>query len=722
MIDEFIDCYKFLCKYLDIEVNLPPMNIIKNLGDPEVEILYLSGLRQKEVFLSENWWKHNGSVMLGKLKDGTPIVLIPHIVWGYSLYNPKNGTTKKVNAHSAAEIENSAAEIYCTFPSKSIKFKDIIKLIHRENLYRDIFIVLLCCFAASIIQVLPAIMSEEIFDTIIPENMRIMLIEIVIILIVFELVNIGFNILKNLGISRIGTRVGLSVHAALCDRLLYLKMPFFNRYTTGEVLEKIKGIEKIKKMLFEKNLEIIITNLFVFVQIAVLFNYCAEITPWVLLMFAGLIAVHIFACLKKYKISQKLTAAENKAATFVHQSINGMHRVMVSCAEERIYNIWNSYEADKRKYKSKIKKIDNALNSLNKTFKIFSTAIVYLLIINVADISMGAFIAYIATFFILQYSVTEILKVLKTFPELTAVYNNIKPILKSPAEYRTLKSVPANICGSIELNHVAFRYDEFGRTILEDISFMVKEGECVGILGSSGSGKSTLLKLLLGFFDPTAGKIYYGGHDLETIDLRYLRKNLSVVMQNGCLTVGDIYGNIAGEENISVVEVLEIIKKVGLEETIAVLPKGIYTKLEECQLSPGEMQKLLVARAIAKKSKIIFLDEATSSLDNESQNKIVESIKNISATRIIIAQRLETVKVCDRIIVIENGRVVNEGSYEEIVTMSVESNISEAERKIQRSSRAKIAGTANEKDEEIFRKLNEEIDRLREEKRLLTGR
>ena len=190
-----------------------------------------------------------------------------------------------------------------TFAPQSLKPIDIAKFIHREKLYANAIIILLCCFIASVIQAVPAILSEEIFNTIIPGNMRHMLFEIIIILTVFELVNIGFSILTNLGISAIGARAGLSVHTALCDRLLHLKMPFFNKYTSGEILEKIKGIDRIKKLFIENNLKIIVFNMFVIIEVAILFKYCAQITPYVLLMFAGLIIVYIAAGSKKYKLN-----------------------------------------------------------------------------------------------------------------------------------------------------------------------------------------------------------------------------------------------------------------------------------------------------------------------------------------------------------------------------------------------------------------------------------
>jgi len=664
MTDYFIESFKALCNYLNIEVNLPSMNIIKNLGDPEREALYLSGIRHKGVVLEKNWWKYNNGPMMGKLKDGTSIAILPHAISGYRIYDPKTNTTKKINAKIAANIDADAIVIYRTLPPESINFKSFSEFILGEKLNKEMIIILLCSLIAAVIQVIPALLSEEVFNTIIPENMRGKLFEIVVILIIFELANIGFLILINLGISRISIKAGLAAHTALCDRLIYLKMPFFNKYTAGELLQKIICIDKIKKILLDKNFKVIIFNLFIVVNIFVLFKFCAEITPIVLIMFGGLSAVYAYAGNKKYKINLKLIEAQNKAATFTHQSISGIHRIIASCAQDRIYNIWNSLETKKRLLKNRLNNIDSVLDSFLSVFKILSAAAVYLLIINVDNITMGSFIAFLSAFYIMQNSVFEMLGVLNTFPELMAEYKNIKPVLEAIPEYNILKSVPAEIPECIELNHVTFKYDDFGQTVINDISLKINKGESVGILGSSGSGKSTLLKLLMGFYSPTAGKIYYGGYDLETLNLRYLRKNMSVVMQNSSFIVGDIYDNIiCKDKTLDEDKIIEILKNVGLLETILELPDGLRTKLERCKLSPGETQKLLIARAIAKKSKFIFLDEATSSLDNESQCQIFKSLKYIPAVKVIIAQRLETVKDCDRIFVMEQGRIIKRENY-----------------------------------------------------------
>jgi ABC-type bacteriocin/lantibiotic exporter with double-glycine peptidase domain len=172
----------------------------------------------------------------------------------------------------------------------------------------------------------------------------------------------------------------------------------------------------------------------------------------------------------------------------------------------------------------------------------------------------------------------------------------------------------------------------------------------------------------MGFYELTGGKIFYGGYDLETIDMRYLRKQMGVVLQNGRLAVGDIYSNISdNDDSISHDDVMDALCNVGLEEKINALPNGIHTTLEQSPFSEGEKQRLLIARAIVKKNKFIFLDEATSSLDNISQGIILRNIKNVPATKIIIVQKISAARYCDKIIVIEKGKIAMQGTYDQII-------------------------------------------------------
>ncbi|MDR1376094.1 MAG: ABC transporter ATP-binding protein/permease, partial [Synergistaceae bacterium] len=619
--NEDIKVCKVLCDYLKVEPRLPFKDTARNAGNPAKEILYLSGIRYKDVLLPENWWKHNNGAMLAHLKDGTPVTLMPRRISGYLVYDPKQNATFKVDEALASKLELKATAVFRTFPTKKMGLKDIVSFILGEHIYKEIAVILLCSFLANVIQVIPAIVSEQIFDVIVPENLQAMLLEVIMILIAFEIANIGFSIVVNLGVSRINTKIGLAMQTALWDRLLSLRIPFFDKFTTGELLQKIKGIDEAKNMISMKTMRIILANLFSFINIIMLFKFNSQVSPYVLLMFLGLFLVYFFAGMDKYKLFKRHTDLENKSMSFSHQCVRGIHRIKVSCAEERIFNIWSVYEADKRAVKSRIKMIDAALSSFQLFFDFASTAAVYFLIAQTRDVAMGMFIAYISTFLLFQKSMRTLLGALNILPEFISVCVNVKPILDAEPEYNALKAIPKDMRGTLEVNHAVFRYGDYGRTILNGISFRVEEGESVGVVGLSGGGKSTLLKLLMGFYDLTAGKIYYGGYDLETIDLRYLRKHMGVALQNSGLLVGDIYGNIS--ENDTGVEhaaVVDAIATVGLTDMVDALPNGLRTRLEHCDLSDGEKQRLMIARAIAKKNKFLFLDEATSSLDNISQN------------------------------------------------------------------------------------------------------
>ena len=217
---------------------------------------------------------------------------------------------------------------------------------------------------------------------------------------------------------------------------------------------------------------------------------------------------------------------------------------------------------------------------------------------------------------------------------------------------------------------MVFSYDKSGARVLNGIDLDIAPGEYVGIVGASGSGKSTLLKLLLGFEKPDEGRVCYDGKDLRQLDKREVRKQLGVVLQNGRLIAGSIYENITiTAPHATMEEVRAVIEAVGLKDDIAQMPMGVHTVLSESSgtISGGPQQRILIARAIAPKPRILIFDEATSALDNVTQAAVCESLERMNVTRIVVAHRLSTVRNCDRILVLDNGKIAEEGSYESLM-------------------------------------------------------
>jgi ABC-type bacteriocin/lantibiotic exporter with double-glycine peptidase domain len=219
---------------------------------------------------------------------------------------------------------------------------------------------------------------------------------------------------------------------------------------------------------------------------------------------------------------------------------------------------------------------------------------------------------------------------------------------------------------------VIFRYLKDGPAILNNLSLRIRPGEYVALVGGSGSGKSTLLRLLLGFEKPESGSVFYDGHDLASLDIREVRQQVGVVLQSSKLMPTDIYRNIIGSRNLTVNDAWEAARMAGLDRDIKNMPMGMHTVVSEGggTFSGGQRQRLMIARALVNKPRIIFFDEATSALDNETQRIVTQSMDSMQATRIVIAHRLSTIVNADRIFVLHFGELVQSGSYDELMNQT----------------------------------------------------
>jgi ABC-type bacteriocin/lantibiotic exporter with double-glycine peptidase domain len=250
------------------------------------------------------------------------------------------------------------------------------------------------------------------------------------------------------------------------------------------------------------------------------------------------------------------------------------------------------------------------------------------------------------------------------------IFGLVKPILQEKPEISEGKQVIQRLAGGIELNNVTFRYSENMPVILDGLSFKIRPGQYVAIVGKTGCGKSTLMRILLGFETPNKGAVYYDGQDISKIDLKSLRRKIGVVMQNGKLFSGDIYSNIViSAPQLTMDDAWKAAELAGIADDIRKMPMEMNTMISEGSggISGGQRQRLMIARAIAPKPKILMFDEATSALDNITQKKVSESLDALKCTRIVIAHRLSTIMQCDRILVLDKGKIIEDGSYEELI-------------------------------------------------------
>jgi len=285
--------------------------------------------------------------------------------------------------------------------------------------------------------------------------------------------------------------------------------------------------------------------------------------------------------------------------------------------------------------------------------------------LNVED-----YYAFTSSFALVSSSFASLAALTSTFSEIKPCLDMVKPLLEVEPEMSENKHVLTSLKGNIELSNVSFRYSDDMPNIVDGLSLKIKAGEYVAIVGKTGCGKTTLLRLLLGFEKPQKGSIYYDGKDINSVDLKSLRRHIGTVMQNSKLFLGDIYSNIViASPQLTLDEAWQAAEMAQVADDIKAMPMGMNTYISEGQggISGGQKQRLIIARAIASRPKVLMFDEATSALDNITQKKISQSIDELKCTRIVIAHRLSTIRNADRIIYLEDGKIQEEGTYEELI-------------------------------------------------------
>jgi ABC-type bacteriocin/lantibiotic exporter with double-glycine peptidase domain len=283
-------------------------------------------------------------------------------------------------------------------------------------------------------------------------------------------------------------------------------------------------------------------------------------------------------------------------------------------------------------------------------------------------LTTGTFLAFHAAFGMLTAGATSLSNTVVDLLEVGPLWERAKPILAATPEVDTTKVNPGRLSGKLVLDQVTFRYQEHGPVVLDKVSLHAEPGEFIALVGPSGSGKSTILRMLLGFDTPESGAVYYDDQELSRLDITAVRRQLGTVLQQSRIIAATIFDNIAGGGLLTPEAAWEAVRAAGLAEDIAAMPMGLHTWVSEgCStLSGGQRQRLLIARALARQPAMILFDEATSALDNRTQAVVTASLARLQVTRLVIAHRLSTIRHADRIYVLQQGRVVQQGRFAEL--------------------------------------------------------
>lgn len=655
-----------------IRIETPVTTELHNRQMHPVEaIARASHFRVRRVLLRDDWWKSDGGPLLGFLtENGTPVALYKQKGVTYYLYNPLDQTQQIVTPTLAETVAPHGFSFYRPFPAQALTMWELFKFGLRGHLF-DLRAMLFVSLLLSLLGLIIPLVTSFIFDSVIPSGNQSQLIQMALALGVVALVSALFQASQNLLILRLQGKTSSVIQASVWDRLLNLPASFFRDYTAGDLGQRAMGIDTINQLLSTSTITAVLSGVFSVSNFFLMLSYDTHLAWVATLLVVIALGATLFAGYTQLQYQRQLVNAQGELSGLVLQIVSGITKFRAAGVEEHAFATWANRFARMRQTSTQARTTANRYAVFNGVFAIVTSITIYAVMIFALEqtLTVGTFLGFNAAFGQFLTAVLSLGSTAITILNVIPVYERAKPILQSLPEVDELKKHPGTLTGSIEISNLTFRYGPEDPLVLRDVNIEIKPGEFVAIVGSSGSGKSTLLRLLLGFEKPAAGMIRYNGHDLANLDMQALRRQIGVVLQDGSVLGGSIYENIVGSSHLTIDDAWEAARLAGLEEDVRKMPMQLHTVITAGggTLSGGQYQRLLIARALARKPRILFLDEATSALDNQTQKKVSDSLENLQATRLVIAHRLSTIMKADKIVVLDKGTIVQSGTYSELL-------------------------------------------------------
>ncbi len=644
-----------------------------NITDRNEQLEYLlrpHGIMRRTVTLSKGWYKDAIGAMLGIRKsDGMVIALIPTGFSGYCYRDMETGKHVKINGKNQGLFEEEAIAFYKPLPLKALGISDLLRYILGTISPADFVMTGASALAVTLIGMLSPKLNNLLFSRVIEDGSTQILLAITVFMICVTLSSLLINGVKSLIIARINTKMSISVQAAIMSRLMSLPAGFFKNYSSGELSARAQCSNSLCEMLVSVALTTGLTSVFSLVYISQIFVYAPALVVPSLIITLATVAFTVASAFAQMKVSKKKMELSSKESGMSYALISGVQKIKLSGAEMRAFARWGNLYAEEARLAYNPPMFLKINSVISSAISLAGTLMMYWIAVS-SGVSVADYYAFNTAYGMVSGAFISLAGIALTVAQIKPIMDMVEPILKAVPEISEGKQMITRLSGSIELNNVSFRYNENMPLVIDDLSLKIRPGQYVAIVGATGCGKSTLLRLMLGFELPQKGAVYVDGKDIAAVDLKSLRRNIGVVMQNGKLFTGDIFSNIIiSAPWLTMDEAWHAAELSGIAEDIRRMPMGMHTMISEGSggISGGQRQRLMIARAIAPKPSVLMFDEATSALDNLTQKTVSESLDSLKCTRIVIAHRLSTIKQCDRILVLDKGKIIEDGTYDELI-------------------------------------------------------
>lgn len=640
-----------------------------------VDILESSAVRARRVSLKaeENWWRNKSTALLAfRAQDGQPVALLPRMFGGYKLIDPATRGSSRVSPELAKTLAKHAWVFYPPLPSASATPAQLLRMgLHRSgaNLVR----LVLAGLPAGLLKLAPALALGLVANHVVagtpPPGA---LYAVVVALAGAGLLGALLHLLQSKAIMRFEGHTFSRIEAAYWDHLMRLRPSVLHRHPTASLAMSGTGFQSLREGFQGLVANSFLSFLFLLPIFAVIFFYETRLGVIVLLFSLASLVIAIRLGLRQMSLHGALINAVRKVIDQLTQIMHGITKLRVEHAEGSAFASWARNYRDQKRVELEVGSREGHMQAFGAALPFIAAAALLLAVATLDGRTMpvGDFLVVYALFITFQATIARLGDTIGIVAAGLSAFDQMRPLLAAPAETEAQGEPVEYLGGEVLLDHLSFRYDADGPLILDDVTIHAHPGEFIAIAGESGAGKSTLFRLALGLDEPTTGAVYYDGRDIQHLNLKQLRRRIGTVPQSVQLYTQDIWDNIAAHhEQVSSEDIWQAADLSGIKEEVEAMPMGMMTSVDtgSSVLSGGESQRVTIARALVHNPRILLLDEATNWLDNENQAKVMHNLAALTATRIVIAHRLSTLQQADRIYVLQAGKVVQCGSFQDLM-------------------------------------------------------
>lgn len=649
---------------------------LNRVHDPVEPIARASKIRYRKILLGPNWWKKDVGPFIGFLgEERSPIALVPSST-SYDIVDPESRVRTPITEEQRGALHPDGYVLYRPLFKDMKTLKDLATFTFRGK-GPDLAFVLFCAMCSTLIGMLTPRVTASVVDTAIPAADTSFLVQLAMLLFIAGWATAIFSYVQSMAMVRTSVRTEDTAQAALWDRLLRASPKFFRKFPSGELAHRVEAVSEISRDLNIATLRPLFSGVMAILNWLLLWYYSWDLAYIALWIGLVVLVVIVFIGTMVRRLSTHLYTVEGHYHGFVIQLIRGVSKIRVAGSEERAFNRWIRYYSENLKLSMRIARWKDAAKLVNSILIPCATALLFWKAVKLTidapldsedKISIGDFVAFNAAFLLYLIGWQDISNALVQVMDSASKLDRVRALLQEPPEIGDDATDPGRIKGDIALDNVSFRYRADGPLIIDRTSIRIRPGEYVAFVGPSGSGKSTILRLLLGLERPDDGRVLYDGKDLMGLDALAVRRQIGTVLQEGRLNGASILDNISNNAKVTLGEVWDAVADAGMTEDIQSMPMGLHTMISEggWNISGGQRQRLLIARAMVVRPKIFMFDEATSALDNKTQAVVSAALDKRKCTRIVIAHRLSTIRQADRILVMNGGKIVQDGTFAEL--------------------------------------------------------